>query len=228
MEGGSIAQVCYRNGVPCAVLRAISDNADDSGKVNFLEFARMASKKVRLCCRKLYRRFPGRGAPVHPPAPVKAVAGFSVKFRREGFVMEYRKFGDTIVLRLEVGEEIAESLAALCEKKSWNSARSAAGAAARSRWACLTRRKRSISAGNTRVILKLAALRGTLPEKKRAPTCTCIWYSEIPGRMSVAGHLNRAVISATAELFVRVLPGSVGRRMDDEVGLNLFQFSQDS
>ena len=29
--------------------------------------------------------------------------------------MEYRKFGDTIVLRLEVGEEIAESLAALCE-----------------------------------------------------------------------------------------------------------------
>ncbi len=45
MEGGSIAQVCYRNGVPCAVLRAISDNADNSGKVNFLEFARMASKK---------------------------------------------------------------------------------------------------------------------------------------------------------------------------------------
>lgn len=52
MEGGSIAQVCYRNGVPCAVLRAISDNADDSGKVNFLEFARMASEKSAALLQK--------------------------------------------------------------------------------------------------------------------------------------------------------------------------------
>lgn len=100
--------------------------------------------------------------------------------------MEYRKFGDTIVLRLEVGEEIAESLAALCEKEKLELCQvSGLALPARSRWACLTRRKRSISAGNTRVILKLAALRGTLPEKKESPTCTCIWYSEIPGRMSV-------------------------------------------
>ena len=72
--------------------------------------------------------------------------------------MEYRKFGDTIVLRLEVGEEIAESLAALCEKEKLELCQvSGLG----------------------------AALRGTLPEKKESPTCTCIWYSEIPGRMSV-------------------------------------------
>ena len=95
--------------------------------------------------------------------------------------MEYRKFGDTIVLRLEVGEEIAESLAALCEKEKLELCQvSGLGAAGQ-----ITVRKRSISAGNTRVILKLAALRGTLPEKKESPTCTCIWYSEIPGRMSV-------------------------------------------
>lgn len=52
MEGGSIAQVCCMNQVPCAVLRAISDNADDSGKVNFLEFARMASEKSAALLQK--------------------------------------------------------------------------------------------------------------------------------------------------------------------------------
>lgn len=51
MEGGSIAQVCYMNGVPCAVLRAISDNADDTGKMDYLEFARIAAdRSARLLC----------------------------------------------------------------------------------------------------------------------------------------------------------------------------------
>lgn len=45
MEGGSIAQVCYMNRVPCAVLRAISDNADDTAHMDFPEFARSSSEK---------------------------------------------------------------------------------------------------------------------------------------------------------------------------------------
>ena len=40
----------------------------------------------------------------------------------------------------------------------------------------------------------------------------------------VGGHLNRAVISATCELFVRTLPGTVERRLDEETGLNLYRF----
>ena len=32
MEGGSIAQVCYMNGIDFVVIRAISDNADDVGR----------------------------------------------------------------------------------------------------------------------------------------------------------------------------------------------------
>lgn len=45
MEGGSIAHVCYLNGVPVAILRAISDNGDESGKMSFEEFSRMAAEK---------------------------------------------------------------------------------------------------------------------------------------------------------------------------------------
>ena len=31
MEGAAVSQIAARNGVPCVVLRAMSDNADESG-----------------------------------------------------------------------------------------------------------------------------------------------------------------------------------------------------
>lgn len=48
MEGGSIAHVCYLNQTPCAVIRGISDNADDDGKVDFLDFAEKSAQKTQL------------------------------------------------------------------------------------------------------------------------------------------------------------------------------------
>jgi len=44
MEGASIGHVCYMNGVPFGVLRAISDSADDEADMSFTEFCDMAAK----------------------------------------------------------------------------------------------------------------------------------------------------------------------------------------
>ena len=38
------------------------------------------------------------------------------------------------------------------------------------------------------------------------------------------GHLNRAVASATCEMVITLLDGTVNRKFDDGVGLNLFDF----
>ncbi len=56
MEGGSIAQVCYMNEVPCAVLRAISDNANDDSPQDFPAFTRECSEKTS----RLLKRAIGR------------------------------------------------------------------------------------------------------------------------------------------------------------------------
>ena len=38
------------------------------------------------------------------------------------------------------------------------------------------------------------------------------------------GHLNRAVISATCEMVVALLPGTVDRVRSEDIGLNLWKF----
>ncbi len=45
MEGGAVAQVCYRNDVPCAVLRCISDDFDENEFMDFMEFRFLAADK---------------------------------------------------------------------------------------------------------------------------------------------------------------------------------------
>ncbi len=46
MEGGSIAQVCYMNRTPFAVLRAISDTADNDSPINFPAFTKECTIKT--------------------------------------------------------------------------------------------------------------------------------------------------------------------------------------
>lgn len=46
MESASIGHCCYRNEVPFATIRCISDNADDEGEMSFDEFEKIAAKRV--------------------------------------------------------------------------------------------------------------------------------------------------------------------------------------
>ncbi len=47
MEGGSIAHACLLNHIPCAVLRSISDNANDDATVDFPTFAKEAAYRAQ-------------------------------------------------------------------------------------------------------------------------------------------------------------------------------------
>lgn len=45
MEGAAVAHVCHFNRVPYVVIRSISDRADHSADVNFVEFVRLAADR---------------------------------------------------------------------------------------------------------------------------------------------------------------------------------------
>ncbi len=45
MEGAAVGQVCAMNNVPFVIVRSLSDKADGSAHVNFLQFTALASKR---------------------------------------------------------------------------------------------------------------------------------------------------------------------------------------
>ena len=45
MEGGAVAHACYAHGVPCCVLRSISDQADGHSDMDYPTFAAMAARQ---------------------------------------------------------------------------------------------------------------------------------------------------------------------------------------
>ncbi len=54
MEGAAVAQVCHVNHVPFAVLRAISDSADDSARMDFPAFTRMAADNTAVIIKNFF------------------------------------------------------------------------------------------------------------------------------------------------------------------------------
>jgi adenosylhomocysteine nucleosidase len=53
MEGASVAQVCFMNGIPHVIIRSMSDKADGSAHVNFAEFTVEASNRSYAIVEKM-------------------------------------------------------------------------------------------------------------------------------------------------------------------------------
>jgi adenosylhomocysteine nucleosidase len=54
MEGAAVAQVCYELNVPCAVIRTISDNANENAATDFLRFVKSVAAQYAY---HIVRRF---------------------------------------------------------------------------------------------------------------------------------------------------------------------------
>ena len=119
--------------------------------------------------------------------------------------MEYRKFGGVIVARLDPGEEILEQVRQIALSEQIKLAHiQALGAVS------------DFTVGVFDV------------EKKayRADEFYCHLHMSAGNESGAVfgGHLNRAVISATCEMIITLIDGRVGRRRDEQIGLNLFEF----
>lgn len=57
MEGAAVGQVCHLNQIPFVIIRSLSDKADGSAHVNFLEFTKLASSRSYQIVDKMLELF---------------------------------------------------------------------------------------------------------------------------------------------------------------------------
>lgn len=140
--------------------------------------------------------------------------------------MEYRKFNDTYVIRMERSEEVMATLAAFCEKEDIRLASvEALGATDHAVVGIYDVATRVYHKQAFDEPMEISNLTGNVTRKDgqvylhlHATLCD-------RNMLTHGGHVNELRISATCELFLRTLPGQVFRRLDEkETGLNLFSF----
>ena len=139
--------------------------------------------------------------------------------------MEFRKFGDTYIVRMDRGEEILSTLTELCRKEDIRLAQvDALGAVDHAVVSVYDVPTKTFYKKEFNEPMEISNLCGTVTRKEgqvyihlHATVCD-------KNLTAHGGHANELRVSATCEMVVRVIPGEVGRRLDEKIGLNMFQF----
>ena len=139
--------------------------------------------------------------------------------------MDYRRFGKTIYLRLDPGEEILEEVKKLAEKERIDLAQiSGIGAVNDFTAGVYNTATKEYHSIRFQGAYEIVSLSGT-ETKKDGEVYLHVHMSagDEEGKVR-GGHLNRAVISATGEIILQITEGKVEREFSEEIGLNLFRF----
>ena len=139
--------------------------------------------------------------------------------------MEYRRFNNTIVARMDKGEEILDKIKEIALKEDIKLANiNALGATNEFVVGVFKVDEKKYYSNEFKGNYEIVSLTGTIN------TIDGEFYTHI--HMSAGndkgevfgGHLNKAIVSATCEMVINIIDGIVDRYHDDEIGLNLFKF----
>ena len=139
--------------------------------------------------------------------------------------MEYRRFDNTIVARIDRGEEILSKIKEIALKENIKLANiNALGAVDHFVVGVYKLDEKQYHSNEFSGSYEIVSLTGSIN------TMDGEFYSHL--HMScgddqgivVGGHLNEATVSVTCEMFIRIIDGEVDRFKDEETGINLFKF----
>ena len=139
--------------------------------------------------------------------------------------MDYKRFNQTIILRMDAGEEILEQLKIVATKEQIKLASlNALGAINEFTVGVFDTDEKKYYANEFKGTYEIVSLSGTITSMNQE------YYAHLhlsagdrEGKV-FGGHLNKAIVSATCEMVITVIDGVVERKFSEEVGLNLFDF----
>lgn len=139
--------------------------------------------------------------------------------------MEFKKFKDKYIVRLDKNEEIVDTLKRFCQEQKitlgWVSG---IGAVNRATVGLFDASSKQYYARELTGDMEISSLTGNISSMNGEVYLHLhICLSNIENK-TYGGHLTAAYISATGELVVGVIDGSVERKFNPQVGLNTFKF----
>ncbi|PNR95731.1 PPC domain-containing DNA-binding protein [Petrotoga sp. 9PWA.NaAc.5.4] len=139
--------------------------------------------------------------------------------------MEFKKCGNTYIIRLDKGEEIISCLKEFCQDHSINLGEISGLGSTNDVTIGLfnTKEKKYYSkkfSGDFEII-NLTGNISTMNNETYLHVHTVISDYELK---AYGGHLNSAIVSGTAEIIIKVIEGEINRKFDSSIGLNLFEF----
>lgn len=139
--------------------------------------------------------------------------------------MEFRRFENDYVIRLNKGENVIESLKKLCKEENIKLAEiTGLGASNKVEIGVFNTNTKEYKTKVFEGMFEITSLVGNATRKDGEVYLHIhINFGDAEGNV-YGGHLVDSKISATSEIIVRKINGEVGRKLSEEIGLNLLSF----
>ena len=139
--------------------------------------------------------------------------------------MQHKKFGNTYMIRIDLGEDIVDSLKRLCEDEHILLGRvEAIGATNHAVIGVYDLAKKEYYPETIDEFMEIASLNGSITAKDGKPYIHLHATLADQHHMIHGGHVLEMRVGATCEMFVTVLDGEVTRQKDEALGINLWTF----
>ncbi len=139
--------------------------------------------------------------------------------------MQYKRFGNTVALRLDKDEEILSCLISVSEKENIKAASfRGIGATDNFTVGIFSLEKQTYEGFTFTGNHEITALEGNISFVENKPYIHAHITCAGENAETKGGHLLEGVISLTCEIFITVLDGEIGRKFDNELKINRFDF----
>jgi len=139
--------------------------------------------------------------------------------------MEYRKFDNHYILRLEKDEEVVEKIKELCIKENISlGSISGLGASNSVEIGLFNVDTKEYKTKTYTGMFEITSLTGNISKKENDTYLHLHINFSDETNITKGGHLVKCIISATGEIVITKIEGEVQRELNPDIGLNLFKF----
>lgn len=139
--------------------------------------------------------------------------------------MEYKKYGNVIAVKMLPGDEVMDVVKTVALKENIKCAKiEAIGATNEFTIGAYNVPERKYYKSDFKGSWEIVSLLGNITTQNGEFYLHLHMCAADEEGKAVGGHLNKAVIGVTCEMFITLIDGNIDRMVDETTGMNVFKF----